>query len=151
MIIVRFIANQKFPKLNIVFNPEFLNRIDETIVFHLLTEEDVLNIIDLQLEDLRSNLMRKGIKIKLTKLAVKLLVKKGYNPEYGARHLRREIQNSLENPISEMLLEEKFVKGDTIKVNAKKDIFLYTKTPIKKGKSQKSAPSVDSTEEIESS
>ncbi len=138
-------------KVKTIFNPEFLNRIDETIVFHLLTEEDVLNIIDLQLEDLRSNLMRKGIKIKLTKLAVKLLVKKGYNPEYGARHLRREIQNSLENPISEMLLEEKFVKGDTIKVNAKKDIFLYTKTPIKKGKSQKSAPSVDSTEEIESS
>ena len=55
------------------------------------------------------------------------------------------------SPNLKLSIEEKFVKGDTIKVNAKKDIFLYTKTPIKKGKSQKSAPSVDSTEEIESS
>ena len=138
-------------KVKSTFNPEFLNRIDETIVFHSLAEEHVLNIIDLQLDDLRTNLKRKSIKIKLTKLAVKLLVKKGFNPEYGARHLRREIQNSLENPISEMLLEEKFVKGDTIKVNAKKDVFLYTKTPVKREKSKKSLPSVDSTEEVESS
>ncbi len=130
------------------FNPEFLNRIDETIVFHSLAEEHVLHIIDLQLDDLRTNLKRKGIKIKLTKSAVKLLVKNGFNPEYGARHLRREIQNSLENPISEMLLEEKFVEGDTIKVNAKKDVLLYTKTPVKR---TKSSTSVDSTEEVKSS
>ena len=116
-------------KVKTTFSPEFLNRLDETIVFHSLAEEHVLNIIDLQLEDLRSNLKRKGMKVKLMKSAVKLLLKKGYNPEYGARHLRRQIQNSLEDPIAEMLLEDKFVKGDTIKVNAKKgDFFLYKST-----------------------
>jgi len=137
-------------RVKTTFSPEFLNRIDETIVFHSLTEEHVFDIVNLQLEDLRTNLQRKGIKIRLTKSALKLLVKKGFNPEYGARHLRREIQNSLEDPISEMLLEEKFVERDTIKVNAKKDVFLYTKAPIKKDKSKKSTPSIDSTEEVKS-
>jgi len=135
-------------KVKTTFSPEFLNRLDETIVFHTLAEEHVLNIIDLQLEDLRSNLKRKGMKVKLMKSAVKLLLKKGYNPEYGARHLRRQIQNSLEDPIAEMLLEDKFVKGDTIKVNAKKGDFFYIKAPVKKTKSKKSTSSVDSTEEI---
>ena len=137
-------------RIKTTFSPEFLNRIDETIVFHSLTEEHVLDIVNLQLEDLRTNLQRKGIKIRLTKSALKLLVKKGFNPEYGARHLRREIQNSLEDPISEMLLEEKYVERDTIKVNAKKNVFLYTKAPIKKDKSKKSTPSIDSTEEVKS-
>ena len=137
-------------RVKTTFSPEFLNRIDETIVFHSLSEEHVLDIINLQLEDLRANLQRKGIKIRLTKSALKLLVKKGFNPEYGARHLRREIQNSLEDPISEMLLEEKYVERDTIKVNAKKDVFLYKKAPIKKDKSKKSTPSIDSTEEVKS-
>ncbi|MAO86645.1 MAG: Clp protease ClpC [Candidatus Marinimicrobia bacterium] len=137
-------------RIKTTFSPEFLNRIDETIVFHSLSEEHVLDIINLQLEDLRTNLQRKGIKIRLMKSALKLLVKKGFNPEYGARHLRREIQNSLEDPISEMLLEEKYVERDTIKVNAKKNVFLYTKAPIKKDKSKKSTPSIDSTEEVKS-
>ena len=137
-------------RIKTTFSPEFLNRIDETIVFHSLSEEHVLDIINLQLEDLRTNLQRKGIKIRLTKSALKLLVKKGFNPEYGARHLRREIQNSLEDPISEMLLEEKYVERDTIKVNAKKNVFLYSKAPIKKDKSKKSTPSIDSTEEVKS-
>ena len=119
-------------RIKTTFSPEFLNRIDETIVFHSLSEEHVLDIINLQLEDLRTNLQRKGIKIRLTKSALKLLVKKGFNPEYGARHLRREIQNSLEDPISEMLLEEKYVERDTIKVNAKKKCFLIHESTNKK-------------------
>jgi ATP-dependent Clp protease ATP-binding subunit ClpC len=132
-------------KVKTTFSPEFLNRIDETIVFHSLTKEHVMNIINLQLKDIRTNLQRKGIKIKLTKSAIKLLVKQGYNPEYGARHLRREIQKSLEDPISEMLLDEKFVDGDTINVNAKKEVLLYTKGSLKKRKSKKKFPPIDST------
>ena len=97
------------------------------------------------MEDIRTNLQRKGIKIKLTKSAIKLLVKQGYNPEYGARHLRREIQKSLEDPISEMLLDEKFVDGDTINVNAKKEVLLYTKGSLKKRKPKKKFPPIDST------
>lgn len=123
-------------KIKTVFNPEFINRIDETIVFHPLNEIHILKIIDLQLLDLRKNLERKGIKIKLSKSAIDLLVKNGFDSKFGARHLRREIQKSLENPISEMLLEDKFSFGDTIHVKANKGVYFYNKT--KTGKKQSS-------------
>ena len=129
-------------RIKTTFSPEFLNRIDETIVFHSLSEEHVLDIINLQLEDLRTNLQRKGIKIRLTKSALKLLVKKGFNPEYGARHLRREIQNSLEDPISEMLLKQVFKKGTIIKVEAIKQQlkFDYQQKQYSKRKPTKLSP-----------
>ncbi|MFQ6676937.1 MAG: ATP-dependent Clp protease ATP-binding subunit [Fidelibacterota bacterium] len=114
------------------FSPEFLNRIDETIVFHPLAKEHVLDIIHLQLEDLRSNLGRKNIKFRLSKTAKKLLLKKGFKPEFGARNLRREIQNNFEDPISEMLLEDKFSEGDIISITASKGSFLFTKLKSKK-------------------
>jgi len=105
-----------------VFSPELLNRIDETIVFHMLDETDVLNIIDLQL--------KMEIKITISKRARKLLVKRGFHKEYGARNLRRTIQNSLEDPISELLLENKFAYGDKITVDSKKDELTFS--PVKK-------------------
>lgn len=115
-----------------LFNPEFLNRIDEIIVFHPLAEEHVLDIIHLQLEDLRSNLARKNIKLRLTKTAKKLLLKKGFKPEFGARNLRREIQKNFEDPISELLLENEFSEGDTINITASKGAFIFTKPKSKK-------------------
>jgi len=120
-----------------IFNPEFVNRIDETIVFHPLAEEHVLDIIHLQLDDLRTNLARKKIKIRLAKTGKKLLLKKGFKPEFGARHLRREIQNNFEDPISEMLLEEIFIEGDTISITAKKGSFFFKKANSGKSKSKK--------------
>mgnify|MGYP000504123268 FL=1 len=113
-----------------VFSPELLNRIDETIVFHMLDETDVLNIIDLQLKELIENLQKMDIKITVTKRARKLLVKRGFHEEYGARNLRRTIQNSLEDPISELLLENKFIHGDKITVDSKKDELTFS--PVKK-------------------
>ncbi len=133
------------------FSPEFMNRIDETIVFHPLAEEHVLDIIHLQLDDLRSNLARKNIKISITKMANRLLLKKGFKPEFGARHLRREIQNNFENPISEMLLEETFSEGDTIKITVKKDSFIFLKMISSKTKSKKVVPSDDTIKEAKSS
>lgn len=106
-----------------IFNPEFLNRLDENIVFHTLSKENVLDIIDLQLEDLRSNLENLGMSLSVTKRARTLLMEQGYSPEYGARNLRREIQTSLEDPISELLLEESYHEGDQIRVDTRKKAF----------------------------
>jgi ATP-dependent Clp protease ATP-binding subunit ClpC len=120
-------------KVKDIFNPEFLNRIDETIVFHSLSREDVLQIIDLQLKELKDNLKKMGLTLKISKKAKALLVDKGFNPEYGVRYLRREIQTSLEDPISEQLLENVFSGCHSIEVKVKKGAFIIE--PGKKGKS----------------
>ena len=101
-----------------LFSPELLNRIDESIVFRALSEQNVLEIIDLQLSDLEINLEKLGLELKISKRAKKLISRKGYDPEFGVRPLRREIQCSLEDPISEMLLKQVFKKGTVIKVDA---------------------------------
>ena len=124
-----------------VFSPELLNRIDEIIVFHMLVETDVLNIIDLQLKELIENLQKMDIKITITKRARKLLVKRGFHEEYGARNLRRTIQNSLEDPISELLLENKFIHGDKITVDSKKDELTFSPVKKRANKSVKQAGS----------
>ena len=103
-----------------LFSPELLNRIDESIVFNQLNEKDVYNIIDLQLTDLVNNLSKLGLKFKLNKTAKKLLASNGFNSKYGVRYLRREIQHSVEDPISEMLLKNIFPLNSTIIVNCRK-------------------------------
>ena len=108
-----------------LFSPELFNRIDESIVFHALSELNVFDIIDLQLSDLNHNLGKLGLRLKISKNAKKLIAKKGYDPEFGVRPLRREIQRSLEDPISEMLLKHVFKKGTIIKVEAIKQQFKF--------------------------
>jgi ATP-dependent Clp protease ATP-binding subunit ClpC len=103
-----------------LFSPELMNRIDESIVFHSLSEQNVYDIIDLQLSDLIQNLAKLGLGLKLSKSAKKILSKNGYDPKYGVRLLRREIQKSLEDPISEMLLKQIFTEGTTITVKTQK-------------------------------
>ena len=98
----------------------------------MLDETDVLNIIDLQLRELIENLQKMEIKITISKRARKLLVKRGFHKEYGARNLRRTIQNSLEDPISELLLENKFAYGDKITVDSKKDKLIFSPVLVKK-------------------
>ena len=111
-------------EVKVVFNPEFLNRIDDKLVFHTLKKEHVLDIVDIQLTDLYENLSKMGIKLTITKRAKQLLMEKGYSLEYGARNLRREIQSNLENPISELLLGKSFKRGDVIKVNSVRGVFI---------------------------
>jgi len=123
-----------------VFSPELLNRIDEKIVFHTLDENDVLNIVDLQLKELVFNLEKLNFDINVTKRARKLLVKLGFHNEYGARNLRRTIQNYIEDSISELLLENKFVQGDKITVDVKQNEFTFSsnkKNNVKKRKKSK--------------
>ncbi|MFH1852372.1 MAG: ATP-dependent Clp protease ATP-binding subunit [Candidatus Neomarinimicrobiota bacterium] len=110
------------------FNPEFLNRVDETIVFHSLSREDALQIIDLQLQDVIVNLGKLNIGLTLTKRARLKLLEKGFNSDYGARYLRREIQTSIEDVISEKLLQQTFVAGDLIKIDYIKGEFIFSAT-----------------------
>jgi ATP-dependent Clp protease ATP-binding subunit ClpC len=101
------------------FRPEFLNRIDEVIVFHSLSREDVKNIVDLMMKRVREQLGAKDLDIDLTEAAKDLLAEKGYDPALGARPLRRTIQRMVEDQLSEKLLWKEFRAGQTIIVDAR--------------------------------
>ena len=100
------------------FRPEFLNRIDETIVFHPLSKEHLARIVDVQLELLEKRLSSRNMRLELTAKAKSLLVEEGYDPTYGARPLKRVIQQLIENPLATKILSGEFGDGDTIKVDA---------------------------------
>ncbi|UCD52941.1 MAG: ATP-dependent chaperone ClpB [Phycisphaerales bacterium] len=101
-----------------VFKPEFLNRIDEVIVFHMLAREHLRQIVDIQLGYLAERLRDRQIRLEFTDKARDLIMDEGYDPTYGARPLKRTIQQRLENPLAGELLAGTFVDGDTIKVSA---------------------------------
>jgi len=109
-----------------VFNPEFLNRIDEIIVYKTLSRESVLNIIDLQLQDLRDNLAAYKMKLTVSAKAKELLLDQGFSDEFGVRPLRRGIQTAIEAPLSEKILKGEFREGDNIKVDRKGNIFVFS-------------------------
>src|SRR5579884_1963317 len=100
------------------FRPEFLNRIDEVVVFRPLEREQLAEIVDLQLERLRARLADRGLALELTDAAKEALAEAGWDPAYGARPLKRAIQRLVENPLALRLLEGDFVDGDTIRVDA---------------------------------
>jgi ATP-dependent Clp protease ATP-binding subunit ClpC len=101
------------------FRPEFLNRIDEVIVFHSLTQEDVKQIVDLLMKRVTEQLKAKDLEIELTDAAKTVLAEKGFDPSLGARPLRRTIQRFVEDPLSEKLLWKEFRAGQTIIVDAR--------------------------------
>jgi hypothetical protein len=106
--------------LNRKFSPEFLNRIDEIIIFNKLQESDIVKILDIECKSLADNLNEVGeYKLKIHKAAKSILVKEGYDPKFGARPLRRTVERLIENPIAEMILRKEISNGDTIKVGAK--------------------------------
>jgi len=108
-------------ELKKTFRPEFLNRIDEIIVFHALAQEDIRKIVDLMLVEVEGRLADHDLKLHVTEEAKDELAGEGFSEEYGARPLRREILRSIEDPISEALLEGKFKAGDTIEVYVEDD------------------------------
>ena len=122
-------------KVNNIFNPEFVNRLDETVIFNILTKENVLKIIDLQLADLFKNLEKIGFALSITKKAKVFLAEKGFSAEYGARNLKREIQSSVENPLSEMLLSNMFETCSKIKIDFKKGQLVFE--PVNANQSKK--------------
>ena len=96
------------------FRPEFLNRIDGIVVFHALTRDHILQIVDLLLDEVRINLTEKGVSLEISDVAKELLAVRGYDPTFGARPLKRVIQDLIEDPLSEQLLQGRFGLGDTV-------------------------------------
>ena len=134
------IKNKILDKVKNIFNPEFINRLDETVIFNTLSKENVIKIIDLQLADLHNNLNKIELSISITKKAKLFLVKEGYSSEYGARHLRRHIQSSIEDPLSELLLSNAFDKCNRIKLDAKSGKLEFSPFPQKKRKKPEKSP-----------
>ncbi len=121
------------------FRPEFLNRVDETVVFRPLSKEDLTSIIDIMINDLNDRIKEKEMSITLTKKAKLFLVDKGYDPKFGARPLRRTIEDYLEDPLSEEVLRGKLPFGTDIKADVLDDKIVFTtkKAPAKKAAAAK--------------
>jgi ATP-dependent Clp protease ATP-binding subunit ClpC len=118
------------------FRPEFLNRVDEIIVFQSLSEEELQQIIDLLLKDLSRRVADNGYRMEITAAARQLIMKEGYEPAYGARPLKRAIQKLVEDTVSEEILKKTVAPGDTIRVDAED-----SKIVVRKGLSQTDPPS----------
>jgi ATP-dependent Clp protease ATP-binding subunit ClpC len=108
-------------ELQRVFNPEFLNRLDDVIVFHPLSREHIAQIVSILLKDVRRRLQEEELTIKLSDAATDFIVKHGFDEQYGARPLRRAIQRQIEDPLSEKILLGEFQKGDEIEVDVAAD------------------------------
>ena len=111
------------------FRPEFLNRIDEFVVFHTLGREQIAKIVKIQLRYLNRRLAQRGMSIKLTEKAELQLAQDGYDPTFGARPLKRVIQQRIENPLAAKILAGEFTDGDHIDIDADSgETFLITKS-----------------------
>ena len=110
-----------------VFKPEFLNRVDEIIVFHLLTKDNLTKIVDIQLNYLAQRVNARNLQVEFTDRARKQIMDEGYDPVYGARPLKRTIQQRIENPLAGEILAGKFAEGDTIKIDASAHKFTFEK------------------------
>ena len=119
-------TSQITEEINRYFRPEFLNRIDDLIIFNSLEKEHLYKIIDLQLDDLRNNLLKKNNKIRFTKNVKDFLLKDGSHRQWGARPIRRIIQNEIENAISTKFLLNEFVDGATISVKVQDERLIFT-------------------------
>ncbi len=107
------------------FRPEFINRIDEAVVFHALNKNDITQIADIQIERIKQRLIAHHFKIELSKDAVEFIAKAGFDPVYGARPLKRAIQQYLENPLAQDILSGKFAPGKTIQVKCDADKLVF--------------------------
>ena len=126
--------SQVLDALHQQFRPEFLNRIDEIIVFHNLSKEDLRRIVDIQLEHLRALLAERNITLELTDAAKNYLAEVGFDPTFGARPLKRAIQRYLQDPLAMKILSGEFMDGDTIRVDANGDgLTFHVDIPVVEG------------------
>jgi ATP-dependent Clp protease ATP-binding subunit ClpC len=108
------------------FRPELLNRIDDVIVFHPLTEEHLKSIVDLLIRDTEQRLAERGIKVEISDEAKAWLARAGYDPVYGARPLRRAIEKHVDNPLSTKILQNEFKEGDTVRIGVQDDGLVFS-------------------------
>jgi ATP-dependent Clp protease ATP-binding subunit ClpC len=116
------------------FRPEFLNRLDGTVVFHSLAKSHIVEIVDLMLEMVRAQLLEKGMVLQVTDGAKEWLAEKGYDPTFGARPLRRLIQDKIEDRLSDELLAGAFNPGDLVELDIDKEGAVTVTTPKSKQK-----------------
>ena len=109
------------------FRPEFINRIDDIVVFHPLQREQLHEIAKIQVQYLRQRLQARDMDLELTEEALDKISAVGFDPVYGARPLKRAIQTQIENPLAQEILAGKFVPGDVIRVNVEGDRFVFAK------------------------
>ncbi|MFH8617761.1 ATP-dependent Clp protease ATP-binding subunit [Streptomyces sp. NPDC017979] len=135
------IRDELMAELRAHFRPEFLNRVDEVIVFHALTRADLVRIVDLLLAGTRRRLHAQHVDLDITEGAKELLANRGYQPEFGARPLRRTIQSELDNRLSTMLLDGTLNPGDMVLVEARDgELTLSLKEKEEPGREEADAP-----------
>src|SRR5439155_25419885 len=115
------------------FRPEFLNRLDDLIVFRSLTKPDLIQILDLEITKVMQRLKARNIVLQLDEKAKDLLVSKGYDPQYGARPMRRSVERSLEDPLAEEILKGSFHEGEPILVTVENDRLVFTQKAAEEG------------------
>ncbi len=113
------------------FRPEFLNRLDDIILFNILSPEAIKEIVEIQVKQVVHRLYEKEIALEINKDALEILTKEGYNPQYGARPLKRLIQNKILTPIASLMISKGVLKGGTIAVGVKNGQFTFD---VKKGR-----------------
>jgi len=113
------------------FRPEFVNRIDEVVVFHALGEDQIKSIARIQLQVLKARLAKMDYGLEIAEAAVAELAKVGFDPVYGARPLKRAIQSELENPLAKAILEGRFAPRDTIRVDYRGSKMTFEKAPAR--------------------
>ncbi len=126
------------------FRPEFLNRLDGVVVFHALRMENILEIVDMMLSEVRERVLEKDLVLQVTDAAREFISETGYDPYFGARPLRRVIQEKLEDALSDDMLAGKFKAGDVVEIDVvDKELTITVPKPSKK--SSKEEPTVTST------
>jgi len=109
------------------FKPEFLNRIDEIIMFNRLGKPEILKIVDIQLDALKDRLKENKLILEISKGAKEYLAKEGYDPMFGARPLKRTIQNLIQNPLAKKIIAGEYKEGDTIHIDTGESGLTFTK------------------------
>jgi ATP-dependent Clp protease ATP-binding subunit ClpB len=109
------------------FKPEFLNRLDEIIIFHPLRLPEITRIVDMQFNILKKRLTERKIEINLTESAKDLIAKTGYDPSFGARPLKRTIQHKILDPLAMKILDKEFAQGDSIEVDVEGEELVFRK------------------------
>jgi ATP-dependent Clp protease ATP-binding subunit ClpC len=133
----REIKSSAMNELKRTFRPEFINRVDEIVVFHSLKQDEVRQILDILLQEVQNRLVEKEIVLEVKKKAKDYLIEHGYDAKYGARPLRRVIQKEIEDPLSMEILRGRFNEGSHIIVTVRNDkISFQEKTQKKQGKQE---------------
>lgn len=127
------------------FRPEFLNRLDDIVIFDILSQEAIKEIVSIQIDEVKNRLNEKGIEIKVSNSVVDFLAKEGYDPHYGARPLKRLIQSKILDPLAQLIIKKQISDGSSIKVDIKKGEFIFD---FKEGKKNTSITSEKALEEV---